>query len=55
VRDRPKKKGPLEATNPAVIDAATAMALLPENRRRLYERFRLDKFLRMQLKQGMIG
>lgn len=42
-----RRKQRLQATDPQVIEAAAALALLPENRRRLFERFELEKFLRM--------
>lgn len=37
------------AVEPEVIDAVVALAALPENRRALFERFKLEKFLRMRL------
>jgi hypothetical protein len=32
-----------------VIDSAAAFAILPEERRRLFERFKMEKFLRLQV------
>ena len=37
------------AVDPEVIESATAFELLPEERRKLFERFKLEKFLRMHL------
>jgi len=37
------------AVDPEVIESATAYELLPEERRKLFERFKLEKFLRMHL------
>ena len=39
----------MRAINPLVIDSQTAFAILPEKRRKLFERFKLEKFLRMQV------
>ena len=39
----------LQAINPEVIHSLEAMNNLPEKRRRLFERFKLEKFLRMQI------
>jgi deazaflavin-dependent oxidoreductase (nitroreductase family) len=39
----------MRAINPLVIDSKTAITILPEKRRKLFERFKLEKFLRMQL------
>lgn len=39
----------LPATHPAVIDADTAYSMLPENRSKVYRRFKVEKFLRMHL------
>ena len=39
----------MRAINPLVIDSKTAIAILPEKRRKLFERFKLEKFLRMQV------
>jgi len=36
------------AIHPEVIDAADALANLPEKRRKLFERFKVEKYLRMQ-------
>lgn len=33
------------ATNPIVIDSTAAFAMLPEKRRKLFERFKTDRFL----------
>ena len=44
-----RKNQRMLAKNPEVIDAAVAFALLPENRRKLFERFKLEKFLRLQV------
>jgi deazaflavin-dependent oxidoreductase (nitroreductase family) len=37
------------ATNPEVIDSAVALAILPEKRRKLFERTKEEKFLRLQV------
>jgi deazaflavin-dependent oxidoreductase (nitroreductase family) len=37
------------AINPVVMDAAAALAMLPEERRKLLERFKLEKYLRLQV------
>lgn len=44
-----RKHKRLTAINPEVIDAATALAILPENRRNLFGRFKLEKFLRLDM------
>jgi deazaflavin-dependent oxidoreductase (nitroreductase family) len=43
------KKKRMGATNPEVIGTATAVAILPEKRRKLFERFKIEKFLRLQV------
>jgi deazaflavin-dependent oxidoreductase (nitroreductase family) len=42
-----RKNTRIGATNPEVIDSATALAILPEKRRKLFERFKTDKYLRL--------
>ena len=42
------KRRRITATNPEVINAATALPLLPESHRRLLERFHLKKFVRLK-------
>ena len=44
-----RKNERIGATNPEVIDSAAAFAILPEKRRRLFERFKMEKFLRLQV------
>lgn len=43
-----RKKQRIDAINPEVIDAATALPMLPENHRRILERTKEEKFLRLQ-------
>jgi deazaflavin-dependent oxidoreductase (nitroreductase family) len=43
-----RKRRKITASDPQVIDAPTALSLLPENRRRLYERFEVEKFVRLK-------
>ncbi len=38
----------VRAGNPMVIDSKDAFTILPEQRKKLFERFKMDKFLRMQ-------
>ena len=38
------------AINPMIIDSETAFSILPENRHKLFQRFRMEKFLHMQVK-----
>jgi deazaflavin-dependent oxidoreductase (nitroreductase family) len=46
----------MSTVNPVVIDTETAFTLLPEKRRKLFERFKLEKFLRLQvMTNGSIG
>lgn len=35
--------------NPEVLDAESAFSLLPEDRRKLFERFKLEKFLQLRV------
>jgi deazaflavin-dependent oxidoreductase (nitroreductase family) len=44
-----QKNKRVAAANPVVIDSKIAFAILPEKRRKLFERFKLDRFLRMQV------
>ncbi len=44
------RKDRLKAGNPEVIHASEAINYLPEKRRRLFEHFKLEKFLRLQIK-----
>ena len=44
-----RKKNKIDAANPEVIDQAAALAILPEERRKLFARFKLEKFVRMQV------
>jgi deazaflavin-dependent oxidoreductase (nitroreductase family) len=44
-----RKKKRMGATNPEVIGSATAFAILPEKRRKLFECFKMEKFLRLQV------
>jgi deazaflavin-dependent oxidoreductase (nitroreductase family) len=44
-----RKNKRVAAANPVVIDSKIAFAILPEKRRKLFERFKLDRFLRMQV------
>ena len=44
-----RKKRRMTASNPQVIEAEAAYTLLPEDRRRLFARFKLEKFVRMEL------
>lgn len=39
----------ISATHPVVLDGATALALLPEKRRRLFARFSIPSFLQLQV------
>jgi hypothetical protein len=39
----------MRATNPEVIGSATVFVILPEKRRKLFERFKIEKFLRLQV------
>ena len=41
----------ITAEEPLVLDAADALTLLPDNRRTLFERFKLEKFLRLSRKE----
>lgn len=43
----------MRAIHPLVIDSKTAITILPEKRRKLFERFKLEKFLRMQLSNSI--
>ena len=47
-----RKKQRMTAADPQVIEAEAAYALLPEDRRRLFKRFDLEKFVRMQVSRG---
>jgi deazaflavin-dependent oxidoreductase (nitroreductase family) len=40
----------LQAINPVVIDSETALSLLPEKRQKMFARFKLKKFVRLQIK-----
>lgn len=42
-----RKKKRISATQPEVIDAAVALAILPDKRRKIFERFKVEKFLRL--------
>jgi hypothetical protein len=42
-----QKDEEVDALDPIVIEAETALAVLPEGRRKLYERFDVEKFLRL--------
>ena len=44
-----RKKKKINTTNPEVIDSSVALEVLPEKRRRLFERHKLEKFLRLQV------
>jgi len=44
-----RKNKRIAVTNPQVIDSAAAYAILPEKRRKLFERFKLEKFLRLHV------
>lgn len=44
-----RKKVRMTASNPVVIEAEAAFALLPENRRKLFMRFELEKFVRVDV------
>ena len=44
-----RKNKRIGAANPEVIDPAVALAILPEERRKLFARFKLEKFVRMQV------
>ena len=41
----------MDATNPEVIDSAVALAILPEKRRKLFERTKEERFLRLQVNE----
>ncbi|NIS80855.1 MAG: nitroreductase [Anaerolineales bacterium] len=43
-----RKNKRIAATKPEVLDSTAAFAILPENRRKLLERFKVEKFLRLQ-------
>ena len=43
-----RKNKRISAINPEVIDSATAFAILPETRRKLFERSKVDLYLRLQ-------
>jgi len=45
------RKKRITTTNPEVVTGEVAMLLLPEKRRRIFERFNLEKFLRLQIVQ----
>jgi deazaflavin-dependent oxidoreductase (nitroreductase family) len=42
----------MHAINPMIIDSETAFTILPEKRRNIFERFKLEKFLRMQVEDS---
>jgi hypothetical protein len=44
-----RKNKRINAGDPEVIGAAIALAILPEKRRKLLERFKLEKYLHMKL------
>jgi deazaflavin-dependent oxidoreductase (nitroreductase family) len=44
-----RKKKRVRAVDPRVIEAPDALALLPAERQRLFERFKLEKFLRLRV------
>lgn len=44
-----RKGKKIPATNPEVIDSTSAFTLLPEDRRKLFNRFELEKFLRLDV------
>jgi deazaflavin-dependent oxidoreductase (nitroreductase family) len=46
-----RKNERIRAVNPQVIDAADALALLPEERSKVFERFKLEKYLHLQVDQ----
>jgi len=44
-----RKNKRVAAANPVVIDSEISFAVLPEKRRKLFERFKMDRFLRMHV------
>ena len=48
-----RKNERIRAINPEVMDAADALVMLPEKRRKLLERFELEKYLRLQVSQKL--
>lgn len=42
----------MRAINPIVIDSEMALTILPEKRGKLFKRFNLEKFLRLQVKDN---
>lgn len=44
-----RKNKRIKATDPKVLPSEVALAMLPEKRRRLFERFKLEKFCRLQV------
>jgi len=44
-----RKNKRIVTANPEVIDSATAFTILPEKRRKLFERFTTDRFLLLQV------
>ena len=41
----------MSVRNPQVIDFAVGLEVLPDERRKLFERFKLEKFLRLQVNE----
>ena len=44
-----RKKKSIIATNPEVVDSSVAYEVLPEKRRELFERHKMEKFLRLRV------
>jgi deazaflavin-dependent oxidoreductase (nitroreductase family) len=44
-----RKNERIVATNPEVVDSVVILADLPEERRELFQRFKMEKFLRLQV------
>ncbi len=44
-----RKNKRIEATNPEVIDSASAFTILPGDRRKLFERFEVEKYLCLRM------
>ncbi|MBE0688316.1 MAG: nitroreductase [Anaerolineaceae bacterium] len=49
------RKNRKTTTNPEVVTGKVALSLLPEKRRRIFERFKLENFLRLQIIQEDIS
>lgn len=45
------RKKRMTTMNPEVVSGESALSLLPEKRRRLFDRFKLEKFLKLQIVQ----